>query len=204
MRKWSLVLNSVSIGVVIVAFLRWRGNPSACPYSFRFSLELPHPFVTRSRLREILKPAPGERMLEVGPGTGYYSLDAARWVGSDGTLDVLDIQQEMLDHILRRARESSVPNIVPARGDAQELPCPDDRFDAAYLSFVLGEVPDQDAALRELRRVLKPGGRLVAGEALTDPHMVSFEKLRAGAEAAGLRFERRLGGPLGYYVRFAA
>jgi len=204
MRKWSLVLNSVSIGVVIVAFLRWRGNPSACPYSFRFSLELPHPFVTRSRLREILKPAPGERMLEVGPGTGYYSLDAARWVGSDGTLDVLDIQQEMLDHILRRARESSVPNIVPARGDAQELPYPDDRFDAAYLSFVLGEVPDQDAALRELRRVLKPGGRLVAGEALTDPHMVSFEKLRAGAEAAGLRFERRLGGPLGYYVRFAA
>jgi len=204
MRKWSLVLNSVSIGVVIVAFLRWRGNPSACPYSFRFSLELPHPFVTRSRLREILKPAPGERMLEVGPGTGYYSLDAARWVGSDGTLDVLDIQQEMLDHILRRARESSVPNIVPARGDAQELPYPDDRFDAAYLSFVLGEVPDQDAALRELRCVLKPGGRLVAGEALTDPHMVSFEKLRAGAEAAGLRFERRLGGPLGYYVRFAA
>jgi ubiquinone/menaquinone biosynthesis C-methylase UbiE len=203
MRKWSLVLIAASIGAVIVAFLRWRGNPSACPYSLRFSLELPHPFVTRSRLREILSPTPGERMLEMGPGTGYYSLDVARWVGPDGTLDVLDIQQEMLDHTLRRAHESSVSNIVPARGDAQELPYPDDKFDAAYLSFVLGEVPDQDAVLRELRRVLKPGGRLVIGEALPDPHMVPFEKLRAEAEAAGLRFERQLGGPLGYYARFA-
>ena len=186
------------------AVLRWRRNPSACPYGLSFSLELPRPFITRPRLREILVPEPGERVLEVGPGTGYYGLHVARWLEPEGTLDVLDIQQEMLDHTARRARELGISNIVPLRGDAQKLPYPDDCLDAAYLNFVLGEISDQDATLRELRRILKPGGRLVIGEAFTDPHMVRFGVLRTRAETAGLEFERRLGGSLGYYARFAA
>ena len=48
----------------------WRRNPSACPYGLRFLVELPHPFITRERLREVLAPKPGERVLEVGPVTG--------------------------------------------------------------------------------------------------------------------------------------
>ena len=79
------------------AVLRWRRNPSACPYGLSLSLELPRPFITRPRLREMLDPESGERVLEGGAGTGYYSLHVARWVEPGGTLDVLDIQQEMLD-----------------------------------------------------------------------------------------------------------
>jgi len=198
----------VATGLVGVALLGvvlwWRRDPSAYPYGLSFSLELPRPFITRPRLREILAPKSGERVLEVGPGTGYYALHMARWLEPDGTLDVLDIQQEMLDHTARRARELGISNIVPLRGDAQKLPYPDDCLDAAYLNFVLGEISDQDATLRELRRILKPGGRLVIGEAFTDPHMVRFGILRTRAEAAGLEFGRRLGGSLGYYARFAA
>ena len=197
----------VAVGIIGVALsgimLRWRRNPSACPYGLRFSLGWPHPFITRPRLREILAPEPGERVLEVGPGTGYYSLHTARWIGPDGTLDILDIQQEMLDHTTRRAHELGISNIVSTRGDAQALPYPDHSFDAAYLNVTLGEVPDQEAVLREMRRVLKPGGRLVVGEVFLDPHMVPFGTLQTRAEAAGLGFERRLGGPLGYYARFA-
>ena len=191
------------VALVVVGLWR-RRHPSACPYGLRLSLQAPHPFITRRGLREILAPAPGERVLEVGPGTGYYSLDVARWISPGGILDVLDIQQEMLDHTARRARERGIPNVVPQRGDAQELPYPDATFDAAYLNFVLGEIPDGDATLRELRRVLKPGGRLVVGEALPDPHMVPFESLRRRAEAVGLRFERRSGGRPGYYALFTA
>jgi ubiquinone/menaquinone biosynthesis C-methylase UbiE len=182
----------------------WRKNPSACPYEQRFFLQVPHPFLTRARLRRILAPRPGERVLEVGPGTGYYTLDVAQQLAPDGTLDILDIQQEMLDHTMRRASEPGITNIVPTQGNAVALPYPDDTFDAAYMTVTLGEIPDQDAALRELRRVLKPGSRLVVGEIFGDPHMVTFGTLRARAEEAGLRFEQRLGGRLAYFARFHA
>jgi ubiquinone/menaquinone biosynthesis C-methylase UbiE len=180
----------------------WRKNPSACPYKQHFWLEVPHPFLTRARLRRILAPQPGERVLEVGPGTGYYSLDVAEQIAPDGVLDILDVQQEMLDHTMRKASERHITNIVPTHGDAQELPYPDETFDAAYMTVTLGEVPDQDAALRELRRVLKPSGRLIVGEIFGDPHMVTFGSLRAGAEAAGLQFEQSLGKRVAYFARF--
>jgi SAM-dependent methyltransferase len=183
---------------------RQRKAPSAYPYGLRFSLDLPHPFVTRSRLRKILAPEPAQRVLEIGPGTGYYSLLAAQWLEPDGTLEVLDIQQKMLDHTMRRAHALDISNIVPRQGDAQALPYPDGHFDAAYLVATLGEVPDKERALRELRRVLKPGGRLVVGEGQPDPHMVSFDKLRMLADVAGLSYEGRIGGRLGYFASFRA
>jgi SAM-dependent methyltransferase len=184
------------------AALWWRRHPSACPYGQRFWVEAPHPLITRARLREVLAPQPGERVLEVGPGTGYYTLDVAHAVRPGGGVDVVDLQQEMLDHTMRRARERGVENITPARADARRLPYPDASFDAAYLVAVLGEIPDQPAAMNELARVLKPGGRLVVGELFGDPHWVSPRSLRARAEDAGLAFERRSGPAVGYFARF--
>jgi ubiquinone/menaquinone biosynthesis C-methylase UbiE len=183
------------------AALWWRTHPSACPYSQRFWVEAPHPFITRARLRDILEPRPGERILEVGPGTGYYSLPVAGWLAPGGRLDVLDVQIEMLDHTVRRAAAEGIDNIVPARADAQDMPYPDDSFDAAYLVTVLGEIPDQDAALRELGRVVKPEGRIVVGELFGDPHMVTHSALRKRAETAGLHVDRRLGGALWHFTR---
>jgi ubiquinone/menaquinone biosynthesis C-methylase UbiE len=177
-----------SIAAVGAGALWWRRNPSACPYSQRFWVEAPHPFITRARLREALDPQPGERVLEVGPGTGYYSLPVAAWIAPDGRLDIFDLQQEMLDHTMRRAEAEGIENLDPTQGDARSLPYPDESFDRAFLVTVLGEIPDQQAALAELRRVLKPGGRLVVGELFGDPHWVSPGALRRRAEEAGLRF----------------
>jgi ubiquinone/menaquinone biosynthesis C-methylase UbiE len=188
---------------ILGAALWWRRNPSACPYNQRFWVEAPHPLITRPRLREALAPAPGQRVLEVGPGTGYYALDVAEWIGPAGHLDVFDLQQEMLDHTLLRAEQRDIRTLVAMQGDARSLPYETDTFDAAYLVTVLGEIPDQEAALRELARVVKPGGRVVVGELFGDPHWVSPGKLQARAERAGLRFEHRIGSPLGYFARFA-
>ena len=190
----------VAAAAVLGGALWWRKHPSACPYGQRFWVEPPHPLITRKRLRDVLGPQPGERILEVGPGTGYYTLDVAEWVSPAGRLDIFDLQQEMLDHTMRRAGERGISNITPTHGDARQLPYPDETFDAAYLAAVLGEIPDQNAALRELARVLKPGGRLVVGELFGDPHWVNPAKLRAHGEAAGLRLERRSGSPLGYFA----
>jgi ubiquinone/menaquinone biosynthesis C-methylase UbiE len=191
-------------GTVLGAALWWRRHPSACPYSQRFWVEAPHPFITRARLREILEPRGGERLLEVGPGTGYYSLPVAGWLSPGGSLDVVDVRAEMLDHTLRRAREAGIGNITPARADARELPFADDTFAGAYLVTVLGEIPDQDAALRELRRVVRQGGRIVVGELFGDPHMVTHGALARRAGEAGLRVERKLGGPLWHFTRLQA
>jgi SAM-dependent methyltransferase len=184
------------------AALWWRKNPSACPYGQRFWVEAPHPLITRSRLREILGAKAGERILEVGPGTGYYTLDVAEWVKPDGRLDILDLQQEMLDHTMRRADEAGLASVTPTQADATAMPYEDGIFDAAYLVAVLGEIPDQDAALRELSRVLKPGGRLVVGELLGDPHYARLGPLRLRASGAGLTYARRVGNALGYFARF--
>ena len=191
-------------GTVLGAALWWRRHPSACPYSQRFWVEAPHPFITRARLREILEPRGGERLLEVGPGTGYYSLPVAGWLSPGGSLDVVDVQAEMLDHTLRRAREAGIGNITPAQADARELPFAADTFDGAYLVTVLGEIPDQDAALRELRRVVRQGGRIIVGELFGDPHMVTHGALARRAGEAGLRVERKLGGPLWHFTRLQA
>jgi ubiquinone/menaquinone biosynthesis C-methylase UbiE len=195
-------MNRVALALaaaVIGAALWWRRHPSACPYGQRVWIEAPHPLITRERLREALAPEPGETVLEVGPGTGYYSLPVAGWV-APGTLHVLDVQQKMLDHTLRSAHAAGVENLEPRLGDARELSYGDATFDAAYLVTVLGEVPDQEAALRELRRVVKPDGRVVVGELFGDPHMVGEATLRRRAAAAGLRFERRVGPRFGYFA----
>jgi SAM-dependent methyltransferase len=191
-----------SIAAAGAGALWWRRNPSACPYSQRFWVEAPHPFITRARLREALDPRPGERVLEVGPGTGYYSLPVGGWIAPDGRLDIFDLQQEMLDHTTRRAEADGVENIDPTQGDARSLPYPDESFDRAFLVTVLGEIPDQQPALNELQRVLKPGGRLVVGELFGDPHWVSPGALRRRAEEAGLAFERSIGGFPGRFSSF--
>jgi ubiquinone/menaquinone biosynthesis C-methylase UbiE len=183
---------------LLAGALWWRKNPSACPYSQRIWIELPHPGITRARLLEILEPQAGERILEIGPGTGYYTFEMARRVGQ---VDLFDIQQEMLDHVMREADRHEVRNVEPRLGDAQELPYGDSSFDAVVLITVLGEIPDQDRALSEIARVLKPGGRLIVGEMFFDPHVVPAGKLRERAGRAGLSFGRRTGGPLAFFAR---
>jgi ubiquinone/menaquinone biosynthesis C-methylase UbiE len=183
------------------ASLWWRKNPSACPYGQRFWVQAPHPIVTRERLFYVMRPEAGERVLEIGPGTGYYTLDIAEWVGSEGTVEIFDLQQEFLDHTMARAAERGHENVVPTRGDATDLPYEAGTMDAVVLNAVLGEIPDPVAALREIRRVLKPTGRLLVGELFGDPHFTTQAALRRQGAEAGLAYADRSGYWFGYVGR---
>jgi ubiquinone/menaquinone biosynthesis C-methylase UbiE len=185
------------------AALWWRKNPSACPYGQRFWVEAPHPIVTRDRLRSVLRPQAGERILEIGPGTGYYTLDIAEWVGGEGKVEIFDLQQDFLDHTMGRAAERGLGNVVPTQGDATALPYEDASMDAAVLTAVLGEIPDPVAALRQIRRVLEPSGRLVVGELFGDPHFTTQAALKREAAEAGFNWESHSGNWFGYFARLA-
>jgi ubiquinone/menaquinone biosynthesis C-methylase UbiE len=190
----------VAAAALGAAALFWRKNPSACPYGQRFWVDAPHPLITRERLREVLDPAPEERILEIGPGTGYYTLDLAAWVEA-GAVEIFDVQQEFLDHTMRRAAEAGVTNVIPTQGDAISLPYEDGSMDAVVLTTVLGEIPDRERAMAEIARVLRPGGRLIVGELFGDPHFTTTGTLRRLGEAAGLRFDERSGPAFGYFAR---
>lgn len=196
--RTAIALLGIAVGAAAVW---WRKNPSACPYGQRFWVEAPHPIITRERLRDVLRPQPGERILEIGPGTGYYTLDLAEWVGPEGTVEIFDLQQEFLDHTLRRAAERGLANVVPTPGDATALSYGEDSVDAVVLTAVLGEIPDPVAALGEIRRVLKPGGRLVVGELFGDPHFTTQASLARQASAGGLAWESHSGNWFGYFAR---
>ena len=197
-------LLGAATAATLATALWWRRNPSACPYGQRFWVEAPHPFITRDRLKEVLRPQPGERLLELGVGTGYYSRELAEWVAPDGTLELFDLQQEFLDHTMRAATDRGLTNLVPTQGDATQLPYEDASIDAVILTAVLGEIPDRAAALQEIRRVLKPTGRLVVGELFGDPHFTSRGSLeRLGADA-GLDLTESSGPAFGYFARLEA
>jgi SAM-dependent methyltransferase len=197
-------LLGAAAAATLAAALWWRKNPSACPYGQRLWVEAPHPIITRGRLREVLRPEPGERILEIGPGTGYYTLEIAEWVGPEGTVEIFDLQQEFLDHVGRRAAERGLANVRPTQGDATALPYEDDSVDAVVLTAVLGEIPDPVAALREAARVLRPNGRLVVGELFGDPHFTTLAALKREAAEAALDYEYRSGNWLGYFARLTA
>lgn len=111
---------------------------------------------------------------------------AARALEPGGTVHAIDVQPEMIDHLRERMAAGSRRDVESIAGDARSLPYRDDSFDAAVAVLVLGEIPDRERALAKLYRVLKPGGRLVVGEFLLDPHYVTAGWLRRRGDERGV------------------
>jgi len=102
---------------------------------------------------------PGARVLDVGCGTGLPSLALAQQVSPAGTVVATDASADMVAACERRARALGLGNMQVRAMDAQALDFPDGSFDAVSCSFTLMFCPDPERAVRELRRVLRPGGR---------------------------------------------
>ena len=120
-------------------------------------------FVARRRANlEALSPRPGERIADIGCGPGYLSRALAGAVGEKGEIVAVDPSQDM-----RRAaagRCADLPTVKVVDGDAFALPLADDSLDGAVSVQVFEYIDDIPRALREVGRVLRPGGRLVVGD----------------------------------------
>jgi SAM-dependent methyltransferase len=112
--------------------------------------------IDRARLRT------GERVLDLGTGTGSVALLATRLVGSGGSVTGVDISPQMIAVASARAREAGRFNLAFLEGSAEAIPCDAATFDVLTSSLCLMFVPDREAAARECARILRPGGRLVA------------------------------------------
>ena len=111
----------------------------------------------RRLVHEALAAAPGERILDVGCGPGFYVAELLERVGPDGSVVGVDASPDMLAMAARRVDGHG--NVAFHEGDATALPVEDGGFDAALSVQVLEYVTDTAAALAELHRVLRPGGR---------------------------------------------
>jgi ubiquinone/menaquinone biosynthesis C-methylase UbiE len=116
--------------------------------------------VNRRRLvREALAAAPGERILDIGCGPGFYEAELLEEVGAGGSIVGIDSSPDML--ALARRRCQGQPNVEFREGAATSPPVDDATFDAAVCVQVLEYVPDATAALAAMQRALNPGGRIV-------------------------------------------
>jgi SAM-dependent methyltransferase len=103
---------------------------------------------------------PGDRLLDVAAGPGTLALQAAR---RGATVVAIDFAPGMIARLHVHASEAGLANLTAAVMDGQALSLADDSFDAAFSMFGLIFFPDRAAGFRELRRVLRPGGKAVVG-----------------------------------------
>lgn len=119
----------------------------------------------------------GDRVLDVGCGTGVLAREATRHVGSTGRVTGLDLSEGMLS-VARLVG----PGIDWRQGDAGDLPFEDESFDVVVSQFALMYFPDRPAALREMMRVLVPGGRLAVAVWAPHERATGYVKLAEIAE----------------------
>jgi demethylmenaquinone methyltransferase/2-methoxy-6-polyprenyl-1,4-benzoquinol methylase len=127
----------------------------------------------RTRAIDLAAVGPGSKVLDVATGTGDLAIEAARRVGPSGEVVGSDFSEEML----AGARKKQTPIPIPFEwGNALELKYETDRFDAATVGFGARNFSDLDQGLREMTRVVRPGGRVVVLEITTPtrPPLSSF------------------------------
>ena len=185
---------------LILQLKKGRGEP--CPSSWSWLVDNP---LRRWDVRNALTNAglrSSETVLELGPGPGAFTVDAAQRIGPEGKVIAVDIQPEMIAQVEARVREAGVTNVETHIANAYDLPLEDASVDRAFLITVLPEIPDPVRALREIRRVLKPGGIVSMTEEFLDPDYPRQATTIQWAEVAGFELTERYGNFWVYTLNF--
>jgi len=167
-----------------------RQGQSPFPHQAAFLIDNPirRALVKPARIIDKLRLAGSERVLELGPGPGFFSVEIARRL-TGGRLELFDVQPEMLEKARHQLQQAGLSDVGFTVGQASDgLPFPHNSFDVAFLAAVIGEVPDKQSCLHALGQVLKPGGRLVFVEMFPDPDRLSVQELRDLVEPENFEF----------------
>ena len=164
-----------------------RRTSIPCPVWLSGLLEREYPFgVNRARvIVQHLNLQPGMKVLDLGCGPGRLTIPLAEQLGPQGEVVAVDIQVGMLRRAQEKSQAAKLNNIQFLQAGAGEGKLARSQFDRVIMVTVLGEIVDQEAALREIYESLKPGGLLSITETVTDPH---FQR-----RDAVLRLARKVG-----------
>ena len=147
----------------------------------------------------------GMTVMDLGCGSGAFTTFVARAVGEQGKVYAVDIQPAMLqqlEHKLARAENQDIINVELKQASAYDLPFDDESVDLVYIVTVLQEIPDRGRALREIRRILKPGGILAVTEFLPDPDYPLRSTTIKICQRKGFALDDNSGNLWNYTVRF--
>ncbi|GAG62852.1 unnamed protein product [marine sediment metagenome] len=144
----------------------------------------------------------GMNVLEIGPGNGRYTIEAARQVGQNGKVTTIDIEERMIERVKNRMKNEGIKNIETQVANVYKLPYQDNSFDLIYMIAVFNEIPHQGDALKEFYRVLKPKGLLVFSELLLDPDYPLAKTLIGKVEKYPFRLKEKIGNFFHYTLKF--
>lgn len=197
------VLGLLVLGVLVGLIWRVCSHRQAlpCPSWLGWMVELDNPFTQVNHAQfivEHLRLEPGMRVLDAGCGPGRVTLPLAEAVGPRGQVVALDVQDDMLARVRAKAEAASLQNVRYLQAELGQGDLPLDGFDRAVLVSVLGEIPDQTAALGEIYDALKPGGLLSITEVIFDPHFQSRKHVLRAVQTVGFREKDLLGRRLAY------
>ena len=195
-------MSSTWVGALLHKSRHQGKSPFPHQAAFLINNPLRRALVKPARIVDKLGLTGPEQVFELGPGPGFFSVEIARRL-TDGRLELFDIQPEMLEKARHQLERAGLTDVGFTAGQASDgFPFPDNTFDVALLSAVIGEVPDKQACIRALGRVLKPGGRLVFVELFPDPDRLSVQELRDLVEPENFEFVDATGSRFEDIVRF--
>ena len=149
---------------------------------------------------DALKIPRGATVADVGAGAGYHSILLARRVGPKGTVLATDLQPEMLQMLRQNAQAAGVTNIKPLLATQKDTRLPEGKVDLILMVDVYHECTDPDTILQDMKKALRPGGRLVLVEfrgedpavPIKPEHKMTLKQVRREVEPHGLTFKNSL------------
>jgi ubiquinone/menaquinone biosynthesis C-methylase UbiE len=197
-----IVIGLIGLGLIGLTWrLFSRRKELPCPSWLGWMVEMDNPFTKVNRARTIvglLEAKPGMKVLDAGCGPGRLTLPLAQAVGPQGEITAVDIQDEMLNRVREKIEAADLQNVRCLQAALGTGKLPQAYFDQAVLVTVLGEIPDQLTALREIHAALKPEGILSITEVIFDPHFERRETVLRLAQAAGFKEKYFFGRQLAY------